>query len=143
MRPLPPVGQDDAAKSYDNERTGWSSVGALQDAWITYTFDKPSTPTVLVFKLGAYRNRSYRIGVYVDSTEVWEGITPNSLGYVEIPLKPVAGKTLKIQGLSKPTAGTDFSDIVEVTSKTLEDQATKAKASSNLAILETEIYAAG
>jgi len=79
--------------------------GKLDTAWIEYVFDHPATPDELVIKLMSWRNRSYPIRITVDGTEVFAELTPVSLGYVHLPLKPMMGTRLRIQ-LTAPAPGT-------------------------------------
>ena len=89
-------------------------------------------------KLHNWRRRSYSIQMFVDDKKVYEGDTPRSLGYVTIPLKPVAGTSLTIalQGVSKDEDGFN---IVEISSK--KDEAAAAdQAKGTLRIVEIEVY---
>jgi beta-galactosidase len=71
----------------DNETITWSSDGRIVDAWIEYTFTQPSAPTQMDIKLTAFRTRRYPLRVTLGGTTLYEGITPNSLGYITIPLQ--------------------------------------------------------
>src|SRR5262249_34826760 len=81
----------------DNEETSWSNDRRLGTAWVRYEFARPAQPTEVVIKLTSWRQRSYPLRITVDGEEVYRGATPRSLGYVTLPLKPVTGKSLKIE----------------------------------------------
>lgn len=107
--------QADAQKSHDdNETTTWSSDGKPENAWIEYNFDHPDTVSLLSLKLTGWRLRAYPIKVTLDGKTVYEGTTPKSLGYVNLPLTPATGSRLRIT-LTGPTEDRDaFGKIVEL-----------------------------
>jgi len=92
----------------DDETTGWTSAGAVPDAWIRYDFAREATPTVASLKLDGFRRRRYPVRISIDGREVYRGVTPRSLGYVELPLQPVAGRSLTIQLLDRALEGDAF-----------------------------------
>jgi hypothetical protein len=81
----------------DNERTLWTSGNTLATAWIRYQFGREARPTEIVLKLSGWRERSYPLRILVDDEEVFRGNTPRSLGYITLPLRPVKGRSLKIE----------------------------------------------
>jgi hypothetical protein len=78
----------------------------------------------------------------VDGKEVFRGETSQSLGYVNIPVKPTRGKSVSIELIGSTVNRDAFGQIVEV-----ENQANTAtvgganKAQGNLTIIEAEIFA--
>jgi len=107
--------QQTAASSHDdNEATTWSSDGKPENAWIEYRFARPESVSELSLRLTGWRIRSYPIRVTLDGKVIFEGETPKSLGYVNLPMAPARGTRLRIT-LTGPTADRDaFGKIVEV-----------------------------
>ncbi len=107
--------QADAAKSHDdNESSNWASDGKPETAWIEYDFGHPDTVSRLSLKLTGWRLRAYPIKVTLDGKTVYEGVTPKSLGYVNLALTPSTGQKLRI-ALTGPTEDRDaFGKIVEL-----------------------------
>ncbi|XHR31308.1 MAG: DUF4982 domain-containing protein [Chthoniobacteraceae bacterium] len=130
---------EQAAKAYDdNETTAWKSDGQRASAWIQFELDHLSTVNEIVLKLGGWRSKAYPIRITVDSKEAFVGTTPKSLGYVTLPLKPMQGKTVRIE-LTGAIDEKDGFGLVEVTGKKLSD-ATKSGAQGTMEIVEAEIY---
>jgi len=136
---------DKAMMSHDdNETTAWSSDGQIANAWIEYTFAQSSTPTQMDIKLTAFRTRHYPLRVTLDGTALFEGVTPNSLGYVTIPLQqgsphPMSGSHLRIVLTSPATDGAPSSLAPEVTGAV--DPAAITRNNPNiLSIIEADIY---
>ncbi len=74
----------------------------------------------------------------MDGKEAYVGNTPKSLGYVTLPLKPMQGKTVRIE-LTGAIDEKDAFDLVEVTGKKLED--TKSSGGKGaLEVIEAEVY---
>ncbi|RYX86365.1 DUF4982 domain-containing protein [bacterium] len=133
---------DKAALSFDDdEETSWSNDEALANGWIQYTLAQPATVSELTLKLGGWRSKSYPIRITVDGQEVFSGKTPQSLGYVTIPVKPTKGKSVGIELIGATVNRDGFGSIVEV-----ENQANAATtggqnmSKGNLNIVEVEIY---
>ena len=111
----------------DNETTAWSNQGAASDstlanAWIEYTLPAGSAPTQLDIKLNAFRTRHYPLRITLDGVTVFDGTTPNSLGYVNIPLqqstsKPVTGTRLRVALTAPPIDGNQSAGTAEITGK--------------------------
>ncbi|WP_294546738.1 DUF4982 domain-containing protein [uncultured Bacteroides sp.] len=107
--------QEDVQFSYDdNEETAWGNDGQLNTAWITYTLSKEAQIDDICLKLGGFRRNSYPVEVYAGNTLIWEGKTPESLGYIHLEAKPVKTNkiTLKLKG--SVVAEEAFSEIVEL-----------------------------
>lgn len=107
----------DAVKSYDdNEVSSWVNDGTQANGWIKYTFEKPSTVNEVVMKLNGWRSKKYPIRILVDDKEVYRGTTPQSLGYVTLPVKSTKGSSLTIQ-LTGTQSQKDAYGLVEVSGK--------------------------
>ncbi len=98
----------------DNERSEWTNDGRLSTAWITYTLKKPEVVDEVCMKLTGWRKRRYPIEIFADSTLVWEGETPISLGYVHLPLRPVQASTITIRLKGSAKSDDAFSGITEL-----------------------------
>src|SRR5262249_14176871 len=81
----------------DDERTMWTSGNILANAWIRYQFGREACPSEVTLKLSGWRERSYPLRILVDDEEVFRGNTPRSLGYVTLRLRPIKGRSLKIE----------------------------------------------
>ena len=89
---------EDAGQSYDdNEETSWRNDGSLETTWIEYDFAEPAAVSEITVKLSGWRQRFYPLRISVDGERVFSGVTWFSLGYITIPMKPVFGKSLKIE----------------------------------------------
>ena len=135
---------DTAVKSHDdNETTAWTSDGKPDGAWIEYQFDKPATPEALSLKLTGWRLRAYPIRVTVDGQVVYEGTTPKSLGYVDLDLKPVIGKSLRIALVGNTEDRDAFGKIVELQNNKEAQSvgADKVPTGMTLSIVEADILA--
>lgn len=134
---------DDAAKSFDdNEATTWNSNGGTKNAWIKYDLAKPATLSEVTLRLTGWRNKSYPIQIYVDNTRVFQGSTPQSLGYVTLTVTPTAGKSVTIR-LTGDAKEKDEFDITEITGKK-QTEGVAAEGSDKgpkLSIVEVELYA--
>ncbi|MDQ3813187.1 MAG: DUF4982 domain-containing protein, partial [Armatimonadota bacterium] len=132
---------DKAGQSFDdNEETSWSNDDNRASGWIQYELAQPANVSELTLKMGRWRERSYPIRITVDGKEVFNGTTPQSLGYVTIPVKPTTGKSVGIELIGSAVSRDAFGNITE-----LENQANAATtggsaAKGNLSILEVEIY---
>ncbi len=132
---------DRVAASYDdNETTAWANDNTIANGWIVYEFARPARVTELTMRLTGWRQRSYPIVITVDGQEVFNGLTPRGLGYVTLPLKPVTGRTLKIQ-LVDTAANKDAFNIVELGNQK-ENASTGADklGAGTLSIIEAEFY---
>jgi beta-galactosidase len=123
----------------DNERTSWTNDNRLATAWISYELLRPAQPTEVVLKLNAWRTHSYPLRITLDGQEVYRGITPRSLGYVTLPLKPATGRTLKIELISPSSAG-DESNLTELQNQQNAETTGERTGSGTLGIVEFECY---
>ena len=99
----------------DSEDTEWQNDGRPSTAWIRYDLEAPSQVDELVIKLTGWRKREYPLQIFADSTLVWEGKTPASLGYVHLPLKPVPNATSITIRLKGSAADSElFSNVKEL-----------------------------
>ncbi len=133
---------DTAARSHDdNESTAWTSDGKPEAAWIEYRFSRPETPEALSLKLTGWRLRAYPIRVTVDDKVVYEGTTPKSLGYVDLDLKPVTGKSLRISLVGNTEDRDAFGKIVELQNNKEAQSvgADKVPTGMTLSIVEADI----
>ena len=107
-------GQDVAASWDDNERTGWKSEGALENAWITYHLGRMATVDEVCVKMSGWRDRRYPLQLYAGDTLIYEGELPRSLGYAHISVKPVMTReiTLKLKTASEEKDA--FGQVVEL-----------------------------
>ena len=133
---------EDAGHSYDDdEKTAWENNGQLDTAWIEYAFAQPETPTEIDLKLNDFRHRRYPLRITVDGQTVWEGLTPASLGYCLLQLKPVRGEHLRIALTGPPVAAGEFAGTTEITGKVDgSGVASHAQGSATLSIIEADIY---
>lgn len=133
---------DKAAASFDdNETTNWSNDNQLTNAWIAYTLARPATLSEVTMKLSGWRQRSYPLRVTVDGQEVFRGPTPLSLGYVTLPLKPVAGTTVKLEllGAARNGDGFKFTELANPENAATGDE---RQGRGTLGIVEIEFYEA-
>ncbi len=135
---------DKTALSFDdNEETSWSNDDKQSDGWIQYELARPAKVSEITLKMGGWRSKSYPIRITVDGKEVFSGKTPQSLGYVTIPVTPTTGKNVGIELIGSTVQRDAFGGIVE-----LQNQANAATvgggntAKGNLTIVEAEIYEA-
>jgi beta-galactosidase len=133
---------EQAGRSFDdNETTAWTSSPGRDNAWVEYELAHPATLTEASFKLAGWRERSYPVRILVDGQEVFRGDTPRSLGYVTLPLKPVAGKKVRVELLGNATEK-DEMKLVEVADQKNTDTGANRAPKGVLAIVEAEFYEA-
>jgi beta-galactosidase len=131
----------DAGKSYDDdETTGWASKGDGL-ASITYRLAQKSALTEISLKLAGWRERSYPLRVSVDGALVYEGITPKSLGYVTLPLKPNSGTMVKIE-LTGAADESNAIALTEVANQKNSDTGANRTAKGSLSIVEADFFTA-
>jgi hypothetical protein len=133
---------DSVYRSFDdNELSDWVNDGTLSTAWVEYELEREATVNEITLKLNNFRSRTYPLRITVDGKEVFNDVTPRSLGYVTLTCKPQKGRKVRIQlsSVSNETAG---NQMVEVSGKKLDDGVARddAKAKGNLSIIEAEIY---
>ncbi len=92
---------DDVIKSYDdNELSEWKGGNS-----VTYTLKEPEPVDDICIKLSGWRSANYAIEVVADSSVVWRGITPTSLGYVHLEIEnPVTARTYTVRAIDKSKA---------------------------------------
>src|SRR5690606_22207094 len=82
--------QADAYKSYDdNELTEWSNGSG--SAKIEYELTREANVNQVVLKLAGWRSKKYPVRILIDNKNVFEGVTPTSLGYVTLEFAPTKG----------------------------------------------------
>ena len=131
--------QDDAAKMYDdNEKSQWASDGHLENAWATFTLERPAAIKQISIRPLDFRKNSYPLEVTTaDGTVVWTGYTPKGLGNVCLNIeKPVKSDVYKIRMLGPATVKEAFGDMTELAAK--KNVSTKASKSNKLSIFEIE-----
>ena len=134
-----PTGDGTEWMSYDdNELSEWKAGSE-----ITYTLAEPTAVEDICLKLTGWRNNRYPLEVYADTTLVWKGLTPMSLGYVHLEIeKPVKAKnyTVRISGTSGQSgnAGTKVQEELGGGKASELDQISSGKSPKALRIVEIE-----
>ncbi|HSU66619.1 MAG TPA: DUF4982 domain-containing protein [Tepidisphaeraceae bacterium] len=124
----------------DDETTSWSSSGTLADAWIEYELPSATTVNEVCLKLVQFRTRSYPLRITVDGHEAYRGVTPPTLGYVTLPLKPTVGNVVRVQLWGDAQSSNEL-DLTEVTGKkNIDADAPKPNARGSLCIIEAELF---
>lgn len=137
--------EEQARTSFDdNERTTWENDGRLRTGWIIYELERDAEVAEIDLKLSGWRRRSYPIRIFVDDKEVYTGNTPQSLGYISIPITPTQGRFVKIQLSGASSEEDAFGGLVEVTGKIESDVVgnKNTDAKGQLAIVEIDIHEA-
>lgn len=108
--------QQDAQKSIDDsEDTEWKNDGKASTAWVRYDFAEPVRVDEVCMKLTGWRQRSYPLEIYADTTLVWQGKTPQSLGYVHLNMnKPALAKQILIKLKGAAISEDAFGQITEL-----------------------------
>jgi hypothetical protein len=122
----------------DNELTGWKNDGQRATAWIQFELERVANVHEVVLKPGGWRRKSYPLRITVDGKESYSGVTPKSLGYVTLSLKPTPGRTVRIE-LIGTIDDKDGFGMVEVAGRKLPDTADFGTPGL-LEIIEAEIY---
>ncbi len=123
----------------DNELTQWENTSGESSA-IQFELEQKTQIDQVVLKLNGWRRTKYPVRITVDDELVYEGITPLSLGYVTLHLKPVEGKTIQLELMGK-SESSDEMELVEITGKV--DQAGLDDSNASTAkfpIIEVEFY---
>jgi len=133
----------------DNERTEWRNNSARSSAWIKYDLVRAAQLSEICMKLTGWRTRSYQIRILSqDNTVLWEGSTPQSLGYITLPLKKgITTESVRVELLGAGTEKDQFGSIVEVEAgKNLDlfdkNNPGKSDPKDELRIVEIEFYEA-
>jgi beta-galactosidase len=133
---------DDAAKSFDDdETTHWASKAGDATPAITYHLAHAATLNEVVLKLSGWRERSYPLTIRVDGEEVFKGMTPKSLGYVTLPLKPHLGSDVRIE-LNGAADEHNAIKLTEVANQKITDTGANQTPKGVLSIVEAEFYQA-
>ncbi|MBO5545479.1 MAG: beta-galactosidase, partial [Bacteroidales bacterium] len=103
-----------AASWDDNELSEWTNDGKLSTGWITYRLGRMATIDDICVKFTGWRMRSYPIEIWAGEELIWSGETPQSLGYVHLPVKPVTTREITLRLKGSATEQDAFSGIVEV-----------------------------
>lgn len=107
--------ENNAFKSYDdNELSEWTNDGKISTGWITYQLAHKTEISEVCLKLSDWRSRSYPIEILVDQKIVWKGNTAQSLGYITIPVKPMAGDSITIRLTGSGTENDVFQNMIEL-----------------------------
>ncbi len=123
----------------DNELTHWENASGESSA-IQFELEQKAQVDQVVLKLNGWRRTKYPVRVSVDDELVFEGVTPLSLGYVTLDLKPVKGKRIQLELMGK-SESSDEMELVEITGKV--DQAGLDDSNASTAkfpIIEVEFY---
>ena len=132
----------DADKSFDDDETTlWASQPGQGAPAITYRLAEPATLNEIVLKLAGWRERSYPLRVTVDGEEVYSGMTPKSLGYVTLPLKPHRGGSVKVE-LNGVAEENNVIKLTEVANQAIVDTGANQTPKGVLSIVEIEFYRA-
>jgi beta-galactosidase len=123
----------------DNEKTSWQNDKRQETGWIEFELGRPALVSEVTLKVGGWRARRYPIRILVGGQEVFSGVTPPSLGYVTLPVKPTRGNAVRIE-LTGGVQERDGFGLVEVTGKKLEDAQAGRISDATLEIVEAEIY---
>lgn len=137
--PVASVDAPDGMRSIDDdETTAWTSRPGAAPA-IAYTLARPARLAEVVLKLTGWRERRYPLRIDVDGQEAWRGVTPTSLGYVTLPLKPVLGRTVRVTLEGRAEEGGGMR-LTEVANQANTATGTRGVPASTLSIVEAEFY---
>ena len=99
------------------------SLFAVSPAFLNTT-DRPNVMNIfsdffakfddICVKFTGWRMRSYPIEIFAGEELIWSGETPQSLGYVHLPVKPVTTREITLRLKGSATEQDAFSGIVEV-----------------------------
>ncbi|MET0320193.1 MAG: sugar-binding domain-containing protein [Duganella sp.] len=122
----------------DDETTRWSSKPG-EPAAITYRLARPATLHQVTMKLSGWKERSYPLRISVDGAEVYNGMTPRSLGYVTLPLAPRQGSLVKVELVGAAEEGNPVK-LTEVANQANVDTGANTTPQGVLSIVEIEFY---
>ncbi|MEV4778714.1 glycoside hydrolase family 2 protein [Burkholderia sp. LMU1-1-1.1] len=132
----------DVANSYDDdETTKWVSKPGEGTPSITYRLAQAATLNEIALKLSGWRERSYPLRISVDGEVVFSGMTPKSLGYVTLPLKPRRGSVVKVELNGVAEEGNTVK-MTEVANQAIVDTGANTTPKGVLSIVEIEFYRA-
>jgi beta-galactosidase len=132
----------DAANSIDDdETTRWASKPGDGTPSISYRLPQAATLTEVTLKLSGWKERSYPLRITVDGAEVFNGMTPRSLGYVTLPLTPQQGSVVKVELVGAAEEGNEVK-LTEVANQANVDTGANTTPKGTLSIVEIEFYRA-
>jgi beta-galactosidase len=113
----------------------------LETAWVEYNLAEPEAVSEVELKLNGFRQRRYPLRITLDGKNVWEGLTPTTLGYCDLKFAvPTKGSRLRVT-LTGPPLDTSLG-VIELNGKV--DAATEASIGKQgnpvLSVVELEIY---
>ncbi|MFG6429054.1 glycoside hydrolase family 2 protein [Roseateles sp. LYH14W] len=118
----------------DDETTAWTGKGPLR-----LRLAEAATLSEITVKLGGWRERQYPLRINVDGQEVWRGVTPRSLGYVTLPLKPHRGQNVTLELTGEAQGGAATANT-EVANQKIVDTGAASLGRGVLSIVELELY---
>ena len=135
--------QAEAGRSFDgNELSQWQSDGSRDGAWIEYRLERKATVRSVSLKLTGWRSKCYPLQILAaDGTLLWEGITPATLGYVNIDIpKPVATDGVRVRMVAPVQDSSKFGIIKELAGGATGelDRLRSAKGKTQLRIVEAD-----
>ena len=135
-----PVNAADVANSYDdNEETGWSNDGTIENAWITYHLGRMAQVDEICVKMSDWRSREYPLQIFAGDELCYEGALPRTLGYAHINLKPVMARDITVRLKNAAEDNDAFSQVVELADEQNGNRpAARRQANMNLKIIEIE-----
>ncbi len=119
----------------DDETTLWSGQQP-----IVFELSRPATLSEITLKTAGFRARSYPIRITLDGTEVFRGVTPRSLGYATLALKPATGRTVRIEPLAGAEAREAFGAITELVDQGNATTGEEKVGTGELGLIEIEFY---
>jgi beta-galactosidase len=132
---------DGAHSIDDDETTRWASKPGDGTPSISYRLAQPATLTEATLKLSGWKERSYPLRIAVDGVEVFNGMTPRSLGYVTLPLRPQQGSIVTVELVGAAEEGNDVK-LTEVANQANVDTGANTTPKGTLSIVEIEFYRA-
>ncbi len=121
----------------DDETSLWSGQQP-----IVFELARSATLSEITLKTAGFRARSYPIRITVDGAEVFRGVTPRSLGYATLPLKPATGRTVRLEPLAGAEAREAFGAITELVDQGNATTGEEKVGTGELGLLEIEFYEA-
>ncbi len=119
----------------DDETTLWSG-----NQPIVFELSRAATLSEIVLKTAGFRARSYPIRITLDGTEVFRGVTPRSLGYATLALKPATGRTVRLEPLAGAEAREAFGAITELVDQGNATTGEEKVGTGELGLIEIEFY---
>ena len=121
--------------SDDDETTLWSGQQP-----IVFELARPAALSEIVLKTAGFRARSYPVRITVDGAEVFRGVTPRSLGYATLALKPATGRTVRLEPLAGAEAREAFGAITELVDQGNATTGEEKVGAGELGLIEIEFY---